>query len=309
VRKIVFTVAVAVCGLEVALSAQPLPVFKASVDLVPISAVVRDGRGRLVKTLSATDFEVFDKGNPRRIVDFQVNDAGPLTMAVLVDVSGSMRMGPRMGLVREVVAQLTAGLNEGHDEAALFTFDESLHENQPFTTTPSSLAQALSLADPFGSTSLYDAIAATAQRLETRPSRRRAIVVLTDGIDTSSSLTPAEVSALASSIDVPVYVVATVPKIDHELYRNRTASAAAAPSGDLRDLALWTGGDLLWVNAELDAAGRAQSILSELRHQYVMAIESATDGEWRPLDVRTRNRRLSVRTRSGYFGRDNRITQ
>jgi VWFA-related protein len=308
VRKISLILAGVLGGLELTLAAQTIPIFKASVELVPISAVVRDGKGRLVTTLKADDFEVFDKGAPRRIVDFQINDASPVTMALLVDVSGSMRMGSRMPLAREVVSQLGAALYEGHDEVALFTFDALLREGQPFTSSPKRLGHALSTTQPFGTTSLYDAIAATARRLDERPSPRRAIVVLTDGIDTSSSLTPGEVSALASSIDVPVYVVGTVPRIDHELYTNR-AGRPAEPSADLRDLALWTGGDLFWVNNEEDAADRARIIMSELRHQYVMAIESATDGEWRPLDVRTRNRRLTVRTRSGYFGGENRLSQ
>jgi VWFA-related protein len=296
-------------GLELTLAAQPLPTFKASVDLVPISAVVRDGRGRLVTTLKVADFEVFDKGDRRRIVDFQINDAGPVSLAVLVDVSGSMRMGPRMSLARAMLTQLGSGLHEGRDEAALFTFDASLHEDLPFTSSPRRLAGALGSADPFGTTSLYDAIAHTARLLQARPAGRRAIVVLTDGIDTSSSMSASEVSSLASSIDVPVYVVGTVPRIDHQLYLDRSSARTSASAGDLRDLASWTGGDLLWVTADADAALRAQAILSELRHQYVMAIESATDGEWRPLDVRTRDRRLTIRTRSGYFGRESRLSQ
>ena len=76
------------------------------------------------------------------------------------------------------------------------------------------LQGALSEFEPFGTTSLYDAAAETARSVAARSATHKAIVVLTDGVDTSSAMSPSAVSALASSIDVPVYVVATVPPVD-----------------------------------------------------------------------------------------------
>ena len=160
-------------------------------------------------------------------------------------------------------------------------------------------------AAPFGVTSLYDAIAETARRLAAQPSTRRAIVVLTDGIDTSSALAPAEVSARASALDVPVYIVATVPRIDQETYRERSANPNSRSTADARDLALWTGGDLLWATGTLDAVASARQILAELRQQYVMSVDSANDGSWRRLEVNVRDRRFRVRARSGDFVSDN----
>ena len=284
--------------------ASSLPTFTAAVDVVPISAVVRDSRGRLVTTLRAPDFEVFDNGEPRRLVDFQIDRSSAITLAVLVDTSGSMRVGPKLTVARQVVSQLTSRLQAGRDEVGLFTFDSALHEQLPFTVYPMAIDATLSRAEPFGSTSLYDAIGDTAERLGARPSLHRAIVVLTDGLDTSSTLTPAEVSALASSIDVPVYVVATVPAIDRPSDGATTSARRESSSGNFRDLAQWTGGAVMWTSSEGDAAITADMIVSELRHQYLMAIESSNEGGWRPLDIRVRDRRLAVRARSGYFGRE-----
>lgn len=283
---------------------EPAPTFKSSVALVPISAVVRDRHGRLVTSLTAADFEVRDKGERRRILSFQTDRTGPITLALLVDLSGSMRVGPKLGFARKVLQRLVDQLRDGRDEVALYTFDEALHEEQPFTLHPSAIGSALSGAEPFGTTSLYDAIAATAHRFEDRPAARRAIVVFTDGVDTSSTLTPSAVSALASSIDVPVYVVVTVPPIDYTQFVEKEAARPGRVEGDLRDLAAWTGGDLLWATVPEDTVARAWQILTELRYQYLLAIESAGEPEWRPLDVRVRNRSLTVRTRSGYYSRD-----
>lgn len=296
--------AAAFSGLGLTAGAQqPVATFKSAVDVVPISVVVHDNRGRMITTLHAADFEVLDNGERRPILTFQTDDASPITLAVLVDVSGSMRLSSKLGYAREVVKRLAMNLEDGRDEVGLFTFDDALHEQQPFTSHPAILTDALSHADPWGVTSLYDAIAETSRRLGTRTSPRRAIVVLTDGLDNSSALTPPEVSALASAIDAPVYVVATGPRIDRTMRADRTASRAAGKTADLQDLAMWTGGDLLWVNGADEAAVRAFQILTELRHQYLIAIDSSAEGDWRPIDVRVRDRHLTVRARSGYFSR------
>jgi hypothetical protein len=86
-------------------------------------------------------------------------------------------------------------------------------------------------------------------------------------------------------------------------YVGRAASPAARSTADAGDLAMWTGGDLLWVSETGRAAPVAQQILAELRQQYVIGVDSAADGAWRRLEVRVRDRRLTVRARSGYFGR------
>jgi VWFA-related protein len=307
VKTLVFAALLgALAGLELTAGATlPQATFKASVNLVPISAIVRDGHGRLVTTLRQNDFEVLDNGERRSILEFQTDTTAPITMALVVDVSGSMQMGPKLTFAREIVKRITAGLLAGHDEVALFTFDAALREEHSFTDQPASLDAALAGVEPFGHTALYDAIAETARRLEQRPAPRRAIVVITDGFDTSSTMTPMEVSALASSIDAPVYVVVAAPSVDIA-----TASARAERrSADLHELAMWTGGDLLSVSAAIEAGTAARQILLELRHQYLMAIESSADGDWRPIDVRVRNRRLTVRARSGYFSRVKPVTQ
>ena len=282
---------------------QDRPTFKSSVELVPISAVVRDSRNRLVNNLTVDDFQVLDNGARCRIVDFHRDQTSPLTVAILVDVSGSMRIGPKMLFAREVLNQMTFELADGRDEAGLFTFDATLHEQEPFTVHPSVMGSGFDRVEPFGTTSLYDAIAETARLLARRSPQRRALIVFTDGVDTSSTFTPAEVSALASSIDVPVYIVVTVPPIDAAQRANHPAEPLPRQA-DLRDLAQWTGGDLMFATSPEEAGLKAHQIVVELRHQYLLAVEASERSEWRRLDVRVRDRRLSVRARSGYFGRD-----
>ena len=280
------------------------PVFKGGVAVVPIGAVVVDSRGRAVTTLKAADFEVLDNGEPRPLVSFAIDKTAPLTIAVLVDTSGSMRLESKLASARAVVSALESSMRAGADAVGVFAFDASLHELHGFTTSPSSLESTLDGAKPFGATSLYDAIAETARRLQTSGEGRRAIVVLTDGVDTSSALAAPEVSARASALDVPVYIVATVPRIDQASYRDHSPNATARATADARDLAQWTGGDLLWATTAAEAASAGRQILDELRQQYVMSVDAAADGVWRRLEVTVRDHRLRVRSRSGYFVRD-----
>ena len=289
---------------SVVVAQQPLAVFKSTVAVVPISVVVHDSHGHVVTSLTSRDFEILDKGEPRRIIDFQAERNSPVTIAMLIDTSGSMRVSSKFELAREVVKQLAGDLEDGRDEVSLFTFDSTLRVQQPFTPHPTSLDTALEGAEPFGMTSLYDAVAETAKRLADRGAARRAILVLTDGIDTGSALSASEVSGLASSIDVPVYVVATVAPIDRAMANDRADAAGKSSDGDLRDLALWTGGEVHWVTGSGDAVIQARAIINELRQTYLITVESATEPEWRPIDVRVRARRhLAVRARSGYFSR------
>jgi VWFA-related protein len=275
--------------------------FRASADVVTIQASVRDARGRVLSGLTPADFEIRDNGELRQILSLRSDRQSPLSLAVLVDMSGSMRVSAKVAMARQAYDSILAQLRQGQDEAAVFTFDSKLHERQPFTTDLSTLKGALTEFDPFGTTSLYDATAAAARRLASRTGTHKAIVVLTDGLDTSSALTAAEVSGVASSIDVPVFVVATVPSVDQR-FLMETSDRPRAEAADLRDLSEWTGGTFVFASTLLETTVTASRLVDELRQQYVLAIEAASASEWRRLEVRVKRPSARVKARSGYFG-------
>jgi Ca-activated chloride channel homolog len=279
--------------------AAPTVTFKSSVDVVRISAVVRDHKGRFVRDLAARDFEVFDGGQPKQISDFRADLAG-VSIAFLFDVSGSMEA--KLVSAREAASHVLSWLDGTQDEAAIFTFDTHLDEVTPFTTKLKSLPDSLSSLVPFGATSLHDAIAATARRVAVREGRRHAVIVLTDGSDNASRLTPSEVSGIASEIDVPVYIFGIVPGIDNPASEEATSSAdRSALLGDLADLAAWTGGHVFVASTPGQRSIAARQIIDELRHQYLIAFESSGKPGWHPLVVRARDKDLTVRARSGYI--------
>jgi VWFA-related protein len=140
---------------------------------------------------------------------------------------------------------------------------------------------------------LWDAIAATAGRIASRQSRR-VLVVITDGVDSASRMKPAEVSSIASSLDVPVYVIVVGFTPEDE------ARNPAPPHGPLADLAAWTGGDLVEVRDADSAMSATHQIVAELEHQYIVAFEPGNAPGWHELVLRTKKNGLFVRARSGY---------
>jgi Ca-activated chloride channel family protein len=272
--------------------------FRSAVDVVSVAAVVRDKRGRFSTGLTKDDFLVREAGVRRALVDFRADTNAPIRVALLFDVSGSMRMSDRIEGARQAARHLLGALRLGgtSDEAAVYSFDMNLQSLQPFTVDAGAIETALARVKPYGQTSLYDAIAQTARRVaDTRPGdpHRRAVVVFTDGVDTSSLLTPEQVSAIASAIDVPVYVV-TVASVSAREDRG------AAPDSPLRTLAQWTGGDLFVTSAPAHESVAARQIVDELRHQYVLAFHASPAAGWHALDVTTKDRDLTVRARRGY---------
>ena len=271
------------------------PTFRTSVTLVPITAVVHDAKNRVVRELQRDDFEVFEDNRLRRVVDFSATDRGPVSLAILFDTSGSMR-GPNLDAGRLIVNELLDQLGHVADEASLFTFDKTVRQHTPFSNDRDPIRRALGSTEGWGVTSLYDAMAETAKFVGARRAARRALVVITDGVDTSSALGPTDVSGLASAIDVPVYVMNVVPP-----ETSQEDLPEDGNDGGLSNLAYWTGGALRHARTSEQAALAVVSLMTELRQQAFLAIESASASGWYRLDVRTKRRGLTVRARSGYF--------
>jgi VWFA-related protein len=290
----------------------PTPKFKSSVDIVSVSAVVRDRKGRFVRDLSQADFTVAEAGQARKILDFRAESDGPVKLGLLMDASGSMRVGRKAVDARQAARHVFSSLRP-KDEAAIFSFDTKLDRVREFTSDIASLDASLDKVNvPYGQTSLHDAIAEAAgvvadhARGGGRLAHRSALVVITDGIDTTSRSTMEQVAAAASAIDIPVYVVAVMSPIDDPTVDERPPFDAPG----LTQLARGTGGEMFTASAPAHASLAARQIVDELRHQYVLAFEASARTGWRSLEVRGRDPKWIVRARTGYSaGASGRPTQ
>jgi VWFA-related protein len=281
----------AVIAVEVPAAAQEQTVatFRAQVSYVSIAAVVRDRHGRSVRSLSPADFLVRDGGEPRPIADVRAEESSPASVALLIDGSGSMKVGAADDTARRISRTILKRLASGRDEAALFSFDRRLLTLQEFTKDFDTVRQRLSDVESWGTTSLFDAIGGTAGLVARKSQNRRAVVVFTDGLDNASAYTAEEMAAVASSIDVPVYVFAL---------GTAAASVATTP---LADLARLTGGEYFRAGSDALITSGIDTLLDELRHQYVLAFEPGPGSGWRGVQVLTRDKSLNIRTRQYYF--------
>lgn len=275
--------------------------FRSGVEVVTVTAAVKDRRGRVVRGLDRSDFHVLDTGAPREIRDFHSGDA-PISLAILLDISGSMAVGGNMDRARQAVALASHGLDREEDEAALFTFDAKLREVVSFTRDVDRIRLVSLEGRPWGMTSLYDAIATTARTVAERATRHRAVLVVTDGIDTGSRLTPSDVSGIASAIDVPVYLLTVVTPLDHPGGELSVLSADGAESdvATLADLARWTGGNMRVASVPAHTVIAIRDLFEELRFQYLITFEPDARPGWHPLEIQTRNKDLLVHARGGY---------
>lgn len=282
--------------------APPQITFKTGVDVVTVTASVRDRRGRIVRDLQKADFEVVDAGERREIRDFDSGDS-PVSLAVLLDISGSMAVGGNMDRAREAVAVAMSTLQAASDEAALFTFDSELQEVVTFTTDLDRVRRVSLEGRPWGQTSLYDAVAQTARTVAARTNRHRAVLVITDGVDTASRMTAPQVSGIASAIDVPVYLLTVVNPADHPggEFAVLQTDGKVSETATLADLARWTGGDMRIASTTAHTTKAIADLFAELRHQYLITFEPGERAGWHPLEIRTKNRNLVVHARSGYM--------
>ncbi len=280
---------------------QPQATFKSGVEVVTVTAAVRDQRGKVVQGLKASDFEVVDTGLPREIRDFYVGES-PISLAILLDISGSMAVGGNMNRAREAVDVATLNLQDTGDEAALFTFDSKLVEVVDFTKDLGRIRRVSLEGKPWGQTSLYDAIGAAARAVGERASKHRALLVITDGVDTGSQLTAPQVSAIASEIDVPIYLLTVVNPVDHpgQEFAVLENEGKRTETATLADLARWTGGDMRIASTLMHTEEAMYDLFNELRHQYLITFEPGARPGWHPLEIRTRKKNLVVRARSGY---------
>jgi len=277
----------------------PNTTFRGGVEAVAVTVTIRDSRGKVVRDLVAEDFSVIDSGSISPITDFFSGES-PISLAILMDISGSMAVGDNIARAREAVSLLTAAFQPG-DEAAFYTFDSKLQQVVPFTTELSRIRDASLTGRPWGSTSLFDSIKDTAEFVTERANKHRALLVITDGVDTASRLTAAEVSGIASSIDVPVYLLSVLAPIDHPVDGvDVTTEKARAESATLTDLARWTGGEMWKASRPAHTQQAVQDLMAELRHQYIISFEPGTRPGWHPIEVRMRKKNMFAHTRGGY---------
>lgn len=280
-------------------AAQQSPVIRVDVNLVRIVATAKNNSGQLVGSLRKEDFQVFDNGAPQEVAVFERQTDQPLSVALMVDTSGSTNK--ELKYETDSAARfLKALLSEGNpgDMVALYTFNWEIVRDHYFTHSYTSLTNALKTLHGEAGTSLYDAIYLAARDLEDREGRK-VMIIVTDGGDTTSSKSLKQALEATQLADAVIYPVVVIP-ITNDAGRNIGGENA------LTFMAEGTGGRtfLPTVGAELDRA--FSEIIDELRTQYLLGFYPKnvplTKDRFHRLEVKVNRPDLRVSARNGYYG-------
>jgi Ca-activated chloride channel family protein len=279
------------------------PVERVAVDLVLLRLTVEDAQGRPERGLGPGDFRVAEDGAEQPITVFGESPDEPVQLAILLDVSGSMRQGGRFERALQVVRQLHDALRP-EDAFALLAFaDGQVGELVRWDEDRERLEKVLGVLEAYGRTALTDAIAATPDLMDASARGRKAIVLITDGVDNASELSPWEAMSAARRTGVPIFPVAFVSR-DKEM----ALESRYSPENNvylLRRYASETGGRLFLVEPREGVERIARAIDRDLRLQYLVGYNSpgTPDGSYRRVKVSTGRKGLVVRHRAGYYSR------
>jgi Ca-activated chloride channel homolog len=276
------------------------PSFRGGVDVVSLNVTVTDQSRNFVTSLEQGDFVVYEDGVKQDVTYFNKAQL-PVALSLLIDTSASME--DKLRLAQEAAVGFVKRMKPD-DIAQIIDFDNRVSILQQFTPDRALLETAIRQTVPNGSTSLHNAIYISLKELKkvratsSGDVRRQAIVVLSDGEDTSSLVPFEEVLDLAKRSEVIVYTIGI---------RGRDLGARGFPEAEfvLKQFAQETGGRAFFPTGATELDAIYAQIADELAAQYALAYSSRNprrDGQWRRIVVRTTKPELAARTKQGYFG-------
>ncbi len=296
-------VVVALAALPASAPGQVLS-FSARSDLVVFSATAVDGKGRPVTDLRREEFRVLEEGRPQPVAHFHGGRGLPARILLLVDASGSMNEERKVANARWAAARILEALSP-EDQVAVAGFDSRYWGVVAFTRDREAVRNGIESITPFGSTALHDSLDKAARDIASHGEGRRAVVVLTDGLDNSSQRTSDEVIARSRALDVPIYAVSVVSPLDDpassDFLGKKEAGQAAAAAEMLERYAALSGGTAFRVSNPAALRQAADRIAGELKHQYRLGWDAPQGpARFRRVVVQSTRKGVTVRTRSGY---------
>jgi Ca-activated chloride channel family protein len=290
-------------SVATAVAQQPdQPAFRTGIDLVSLNVTVTDGDNRYVTDIEQPSFQLYEDGALQDIT-FYTRTQLPIALALLIDTSASM--ADKMSTAQQAAIGFAERMRD-EDSASVIDFDSRVDILQGFTNSIDELKTAIRQTSAGGSTSLYNAIYISLKELGKVGAttttvveiQRQAIVMLSDGEDTSSLVEFDEVLELAKRSDTVIYSIGLRSR------DIRTRRGFREADFVLRQLAQETGGRAFFPEHADDLLEIYQRISDELSSQYTLGYISKNplqDGQWRRIVVRVDRPNVAARTKQGYY--------
>jgi Ca-activated chloride channel homolog len=287
-------------GLDAAEKSDPQPSgfqMSVGVTLNTVTVAVLDGKNRYRTDLAREDFELLVDGKPWKIEDFNRTDDEPLDLAVLLDVSGSMRFDAKIERARWVIKEVVGRLRPDEQAALMIFADGRIETAVPYTNDRPKLYTTLDGIQAYGKTALSDALGEAATLVQEHESLSPALVLITDGFENASKTKMSDTLSLLRWRGVPVYPLAVVAEHVAEEARHPDQGSDFEM---LRNIAAETGGRPFVVTASESMASAVSGIFQDLRSRYRLGYYAPDTKGNRIISVNVLHKDFKVRYRRGY---------
>jgi VWFA-related protein len=297
-KRLLLLILLAVASLQVK-AEPPQYTIKVGVDLVNVPFTAADRHGRLIPGLTAADFVIEEDGRKQDILHFASENELPLTLAMLIDTSLSVR--PVFNEEKATATAFLQSVLRSNDLALVIAFDRSVTLVQDLTENKRRLAVAIDELKLGPYTALYDAVYLAGNEKLRHEAGRKAMILISDGQDNGSKMTFSDALLAAHQSDAVIYSISNaVPARPFIGLNSRTYG----DPGTLKKLSEDTGGGVFFVERNGDFQKIFDQIARELRSQYSIAYKStnaAQDGKFRRVKITPKDSSLVIRSRRGYY--------
>jgi len=281
--------------------------YDLAVTAISIAVSVQDRGGRHITDLTEEDFVIYEDDEKKNITYFSHDYEAPLSLTVLLDVSGSMALQDKLAESKEALRYMINSLLQDRDEVALLIFaDGEVEIASNFSRDKSGLLSVLDRTEAYGQTALNDAVGVSPDFANRGNNEKRALLLITDGIENDSEYSPETAIEVARRVDVPIYTIGYKIPLNEQFLKKYKRSEGLTASGiidSLEKFSTATGGKAFFVDQTLDLKNALRLIKLELSHQYILGYTSYSnpDNDYRKIRVVTSKKRYRVRTREGYY--------
>lgn len=300
-------------------------VISIDTNLVSLTATITDKRGRFYADLKQGDFTVYEDGAPQKLAYFNTGDRVPVSLGIIFDTSGSMV--DKIEGVRDAVEHFVKSVAPG-DEIFLVRFSDDAELVQDFTDDRHRILRSIENLEPQGSTALYDATLLGLQRVAEGKHRKKALLLVTDGNDTASSVRFQTILELARKSEVLIYALG-IGHGERGSFGHGSGnsgghggSSGHDPLGGILNRQIKDGIDMRVLNSFAATGGRAfeleavhkggrdlveeatEQVAAELKQQYTLGYyptNKSKDGGFRQIKIEVADKSLRVRTKRGYY--------